>query len=147
MATYDHHCPWLGTCIGERNKCSFYWYLIFQFLELVLPTIETIKSLSDDKRENFMGHYFFTIIALLAIVGFGFMVMILIIYHTFLMMNNLTTWENVSWYKISYLKELEEENGSPFSEGVWNNVKKYCRLNFFGKYTLENWTYKFNKNK
>mmetsp|Transcript_18318 Transcript_18318/g.1611 ORF Transcript_18318/g.1611 Transcript_18318/m.1611 type:complete len:88 (-) Transcript_18318:62-325(-) len=60
------------------------------------------------------------------IVIFGFMVGILIVYHTFLIISNLTTWENVSWDKISYLKELDEEEGSPFSEGIWKNIKKYC---------------------
>lgn len=24
----DHHCHWLGTCLGLRNYHSFYWYLV-----------------------------------------------------------------------------------------------------------------------
>ena len=28
VALYDHHCPWLGVCIAERNKCLFFWYLV-----------------------------------------------------------------------------------------------------------------------
>lgn len=27
VSTYDHHCPWLGNCIGERNRKYFYFYL------------------------------------------------------------------------------------------------------------------------
>ena len=27
VATYDHYCPWVGNCIGERNKLRFYYYL------------------------------------------------------------------------------------------------------------------------
>lgn len=27
VATHDHHCPWVGNCIGERNKGIFYIYL------------------------------------------------------------------------------------------------------------------------
>lgn len=65
---------------------------------------------------------------------FFVMVGILIFYHTYLMINNLTTCnyikilkiilnliifffnkgENVSWHKISYLKDLPEDKGSPF---------------------------------
>jgi len=29
VATFDHHCPWLGTCIGERNRPVFLVYLFF----------------------------------------------------------------------------------------------------------------------
>ena len=30
IALHDHHCPWLGTCIGEKNRLVFYWYLVAQ---------------------------------------------------------------------------------------------------------------------
>jgi hypothetical protein len=44
--------------------------------------------------------------------------------------------ENLSWQKISYLKDWPEEWGSPFSQGVWKNLKF-----FFGKRKkeLERW--------
>lgn len=25
---YDHHCIWLGSCVGERNHGLFWWYLL-----------------------------------------------------------------------------------------------------------------------
>ena len=28
VATYDHYCPWIGNCVGERNKARFYYYLL-----------------------------------------------------------------------------------------------------------------------
>ena len=27
MLKLDHHCHWLGTCLGARNYHVFYWYL------------------------------------------------------------------------------------------------------------------------
>ena len=34
VALHDHHCPWLGICVGERNRFQFYWYLVVQCVEL-----------------------------------------------------------------------------------------------------------------
>ena len=28
VATYDHHCPWLGNCVGEKNRLHFYLFLV-----------------------------------------------------------------------------------------------------------------------
>ena len=34
VRTYDHHCPWVGNCVGERNRKFFLLYVTFQMLLL-----------------------------------------------------------------------------------------------------------------
>lgn len=49
----------------------------------------------------------------------------LVIVHTYLALNNLTTWEFLSWTTISYINVWPRKYGSPFSQGTFKNVKFY----------------------
>lgn len=35
IATFDHHCVWLGNCIGENNRKYFLLFLFLHSLELI----------------------------------------------------------------------------------------------------------------
>lgn len=47
VATFDHHCIWIGNCIGEKNKWLFFIFLTAQITTLVLSLI----SIMDDFME------------------------------------------------------------------------------------------------
>jgi len=120
VRTHDHHCPWLGNCVGENNHVLFFWFLLLQVLELAVFFCEGLQGI-----DVFQPSIFLTL-GLLAIAILFFMVVCLLGFHCFLMFADMTTWEYLSWTRITYLKDLQEDGGSPFTRSVPGRVAAYC---------------------
>lgn len=73
-------------------------------------------------------------ITVLILIFFTLMVSFLLMFHTYLAVKNITTWEILSWSKISYLKEFNKDQGSPFSLGFRGNIYHYCFEAYSNKY-------------
>ena len=132
VSTYDHHCPWLGNCVGERNRKNFYIYLWFQQIQLLMIMFLTywltLKNNDPDqihKLNDGEGTRTFGWIAFSADIIFQFFVSYLIVFHSYLALSNMTTWECLSWDKISYLKLWPRNLGSPFNAGIRKNLECY----------------------
>ena len=132
VALHDHHCPWLGVCIGERTRCYFYGYLVLEAVLLWLTLGMAVCSF--EWAESPFGWLLSNAILLIStlIVGlFTLMVTALLGFHSYLALANLTTCkchagEVASWEKISYLKQWPRDYGSPFSRGLLGNLHFYC---------------------
>lgn len=121
IATHDHHCPWLGNCVGERNKREFYLYLWFQQILLGLLTALALRLILINKYKV-VGWIFVVLGAV-----FNLFVLNLLVFHSYLLPRNITTWELLSWSKVSYLREWPKRFGSPFDLGFTANLRQvFC---------------------
>ena len=50
VRTYDHHCPWIGTCCGEDNRPYFLTFVFLQWLELCFYFTEACDLLLAQSR-------------------------------------------------------------------------------------------------
>lgn len=134
VRTMDHHCPWLGNCVGEKNRFWFFWFLVAQTVELIWAMVEGVQAFNGARElsidDSNIGKVIFLTIYLtvvfIVMLCLVIMVICLVGYHVFLAASNMTTWENIAWGHISYLQELCQNRGSPFSRGAHANLYVYC---------------------
>ncbi|KAL7376117.1 hypothetical protein ABVT39_001353 [Epinephelus coioides] len=119
---YDHHCPWIENCVGERNHRWFVLYLAVQLLVLLwgLHIAWTGFSFAPTwqlwLRTNGMLLAVAVLVALLSLI-----VLLLLGSHLYLVSLNTTTWEFMSRHRISYLKHCGVDE-NPFDRGTFHNL-------------------------
>ena len=108
----DHHCPWIGNCVGKRNYIFFYMFVVT--FTLLLFYIEAFciahiwKYLHDEikkndrrskgnKRDHIAAYCLCDVIMSLYLIIYGIVclafVLGLLLYHTNLVITNTTTKE------------------------------------------------------
>ncbi|XP_057470397.1 probable protein S-acyltransferase 4 [Actinidia eriantha] len=115
---FDHHCPWVGQCIGIRNYRFFYMFIltstvlcvyvfVFSWINIIHKEGTILEAMSRDVLSDFLIVYCF--IAVWFVGG-------LTIFHFYLTCTNQTTYEN---FRYRYDKK---EN--PYNKGMINNLRE-----------------------
>ena len=83
-----------------------------------------------DNEQLSEGVQVLSLFLFLVCIGFTLFVLPLSVFHAYLVSVNLTSWEFLSWMRITYLKVWPKKYGSPFSLGLSGNLKMFFTYNY-----------------
>ncbi|KPM04379.1 palmitoyltransferase ZDHHC17-like protein [Sarcoptes scabiei] len=174
VARFDHHCPWIGNCIGFKNHKYFIWYLITLAICLfyyILATIECkllipfVNAKSRDENSvinmdqdsaieswsNLVTYNGWIIWALINALVHMIWVVCLLIFQLYQIIGlAMTTNERINSDRYRYLRLKRSGNTrNPYNNGLLRNLIEFCECHWlnsllYKQQDFHDWRYVFD---
>ena len=139
VATFDHHCDFLGTCIGERNHLRFWIFLLIQAGGFYICSRNVASSnlgwatIWRGQEEHLLIPALVVVVCKLYLYSLAAAAYLMLVIHALFILTNSTTFEWTVGNRLDYLRNTEMFD-FVFSRGVLANIRQrihmdagYCR--------------------
>jgi len=136
----DHHCWWLGNCVGERTHCTFVAYLVLETLLLfstcffAVCAAHRVTTGRDDSGRPLMrveevAPAPLEVMSAVLCIAFGGLSglasLTLLTFQCTLVLRGETTWEKIKRQQLNSLAQLPPDE-RPYDRGPLRNSRIFC---------------------